>query len=129
MLEPMTVLGTLGTTPNAVPTFNGFWYGCAGTGDTTLIPFLEYNGQYFGFVFTPPNPSYGHVVYDTDQDWVRGADVLPTSVDLMEAFLAFLADPGGVAVEGVTVGRSQGVVSVIWNGLDPQGPPSFGEAA
>ena len=104
MLEPMTVLGTLGTTPNAVPTFDGFWYGCAGTGDATLAPFLEFNGQYFGFVFTPPNGGHGHVVYDTDQDWVREADTRPTSVDLMENILAFLADPGGVAVEGARWG-------------------------
>lgn len=104
MLEPMAVIGSLGTTPNVVPTMMGFWYGCAGTGDATLTPFLEYNGQDFGFVFTPPNSAYGHIVYDTDQDWVREADGRPTSVDLMENILAFLADPGTVAVESARWG-------------------------
>ena len=104
MLEPMAVLGPLGTTPNAVPTIVGFWYGCAGTGDATLTPFLEFDGQDFGFVFTPPNGVHGHIVYDTDQDWVREADTRPTSVDLMENILAFLADPGTVAVEGARWG-------------------------
>ncbi len=71
MLEPMNVRGALGTTLNAVPTVTGYWYGCAGTSDATFTPFLEIDGQDFGFVVTPPNGAYGHIVYDTDQASVR----------------------------------------------------------
>jgi hypothetical protein len=35
---------------------------------------------------------------------VRSADTLPTTVDLMENILTFLADPGSVAVESARWG-------------------------
>ena len=101
-LEPMTVLGELATNPNSVPTFDGFYFGCAGSGDSSLLPFLQYNGQDFGFIFTPPVPAYGPIIYTTDQDWVREADFRPTSIALMQNILTYLGAHGSVAVESLT---------------------------
>jgi hypothetical protein len=70
-LVPMNVLGTLSNTPNSVPTLSYFWWGCEGSGDTTIENYLEYGGQYFGFIFTPPNPNYGPVITNSDQDWAQ----------------------------------------------------------
>jgi len=67
-LIPMNVLGSLSNTPNSVPTLSYFWYGCPGSGDTTIENYLEFGGQYFGFIFTPPNSNYGHVITNSDQD-------------------------------------------------------------
>lgn len=102
LLEPMLVLGELATEPNSVPSFDGFWYGCAGTGDATLEPFLQYLDQSFGFIFTPPTPAYGPIIYTTDQDWIREADFRLTSVDLMENILTYLGAHSSVAVESTT---------------------------
>ncbi len=104
MLEPMAVLGILGTTPNAVPELPGYWYGCAGAGDGTITPFLQYGEHNLGFIFNPPSSDHGHIIYTTDQDWVRDADIRPTTVDLMENILTFLTEAGGVAVEGARWG-------------------------
>ncbi len=74
-LNPMNILGIMGTIPNAIPSLNYFWYGCAGSGDSTIENYLEYSGQYFGFIFTPPNPAYGKIVTSSDQDWaIVGAE-------------------------------------------------------
>lgn len=88
-LAPMNILGTLGTTPNIVTPLNYFWYGCRANGCQYVEPFMEFNGDYFGFIFCPPQSSYGKVVYNTDQDWVRTT----TSVPLMENILTLLTSP------------------------------------
>jgi hypothetical protein len=87
-LVPMNVLGSLSTTPNSVPHLGYFWYGCTGSGDTTIEKYLEYNGQYFGFIFNSPDAQNGHVITNSDQDWVR------TAVErqlLMENIITYLA--------------------------------------
>ncbi len=48
-----------------------FWYGTYGAGDATVVPFLEGQGQYWGFVFNSPNPTHGLTITTADQDWIR----------------------------------------------------------
>jgi hypothetical protein len=82
-LIPMTVLGTLGSTPNSVVPLNHFWYGTPGTGCNGIEPFLLYNtdGLHYGFVFCCP-ASAGRMITTSDQDWIRTADSV--DFDLME---------------------------------------------
>ena len=87
-LIPMNVLGSLSTTPNNVPTLSLFHFGCEGSGDYTIENYLEFGGQYFGFIFTPPNSNYGSVITNSDQDWVRvGAE----NHQLMENIITYLS--------------------------------------
>jgi hypothetical protein len=91
-LSPMVVTGTLSTTPNPIASLAYFWYGCSGTGDTlTCIPFLSYQGNNFGFIFTPPNPTLGKVIMTTDQDWVRDHGT-SAGLPLIENILAYLSN-------------------------------------
>jgi len=85
-LTPMRVLPPLNSNFAIVDSLNHFWFGCTSTGDETLIPFLEFNQQYFGFIFTPPNTKYGTIITTTDQDWVR----VGASAELMKNILAYL---------------------------------------
>jgi len=85
-LAPMDVLGTLSNTPNVVSPLSYFWYGCNGTACSYVEPFLEYNNQFFGFIFCPPQSTYGRVVFTTDQDWVNQS----TSIPLMQNILTLL---------------------------------------
>jgi len=92
-LVPMNVFGILSSNSNPVDSLGYFWYGCAGVGDSiTVIPFLEYTSQYFGFIFDPPNPAFGKVVTTSDQDWIRQA-LTPhaDAIALMENILAYLS--------------------------------------
>ncbi len=97
-LQPMTVLGSLATQPNAVPTLSYFHYGCAGTGDGTIESFLEYGGQSFGWIFTPLDDT-GRVVHTTDEDWISMAYSNPEAFDLMENIMAYLDSNVNTPVE------------------------------
>lgn len=91
-LNPMNVFGILSSNPNLIDSLGYFWYGCAGVGDSiTVIPFLEYTSQYFGFIFDPPNPAFGKVVSTSDQDWIRLAPTHADAIALMENILAYLS--------------------------------------
>jgi len=90
-LTPMLVLGNLAGTPNEVTSLDNFWYGTAGAGDSTIENFLEYQSQYFGFIFTPPDPNYGIVVTSSDQDWVITSAEHPAAVLLMKNIIALLS--------------------------------------
>lgn len=48
-----------------------FWYGTYGTGDATVVPFLEGQGQDWGFIFNSPNSDHGLTITTSDQDWIR----------------------------------------------------------
>jgi PKD repeat protein len=85
-LNPMNVSGSLGSTPNIVAPLSYFWYGCRGNPCSFVEPFLEYGGDFFGFIFCPPQTDYGRVVCTSDQDWV----LLNTSIPLMENILTLL---------------------------------------
>ena len=87
-LAPMNVMGALASTPNAVSPLSYFWYGCRGNACANVEPFLEYNNDYFGFIFCPPNSDYGRVVYTTDQDWVNQS----TSIPLLKNILTLITE-------------------------------------
>jgi hypothetical protein len=87
----MNVLGSLATQPNVVPTLPYFWYGCAGTGNATVEGFLEYQGDLFGWIFTPPRGE-GSLIQTTDQDWIIYTGAYPECAALMENILAYLAE-------------------------------------
>lgn len=93
-LQPMNVLGLYSTTPNNVSSIGYYWYGCRGTGDGTITPFLEFGGDYFGFAFKSTNPAHGVMITTTDQDWVNQS----VSLELMENILNSL-ETGTVPVE------------------------------
>lgn len=76
-LSPMLILGSLSTTPNNVPSISYFWYGYSGTGNSSIEYFMQYQTNYYGFVFTPPNQNYGTMISNSDQDWVRASTSLP----------------------------------------------------
>jgi hypothetical protein len=82
-LVPMLILGSLSTTPNIVPSINYFWYGVYGTGNSTIEYFMQYQSNYYGFIFTPPNTNYGIVICDSDQDWVRASTSLPLMQNIL----------------------------------------------
>jgi PKD repeat protein len=104
-LAPMTVLGTLGTTPNTVSPLDYFWYGCRANACAAVEPFLQYGPDYFGFIFCPPQSSYGKVVFTSDQDWINQS----TSIPLMDNILALLTSGtyqcSGTNFFGVSLGN------------------------
>jgi hypothetical protein len=102
-LEPMNVLGVLGTQPNVVPTIPYFWYGCAGGGDDTVEPFLEYGGDYFGWIFTDQRGG-GTLIQTTDQDWVIQSFQYPDCEALMQNIIAYLDEHTETAIDESTWG-------------------------
>jgi len=104
-LVPMNVLGDLAMMPNSVPTLPFFWYGCAGSGDATIEPFLEFEGNYFGFIFTSPMSGDGKLIYTTDQDWVKDCNLYPESTALVGNILQSLAAYVPVANDAVSFGE------------------------
>lgn len=88
-LAPMGILGSIATTPNIVPTIGYFWYGNAGTGNATITPFLQYNGLHYGFIYCPPNNSFGKMINTSDQDWVKAT----TSTSLMLNIINEFSNP------------------------------------
>jgi hypothetical protein len=82
-ISPMLVLGSLSNTPNNVPSISYYWYGVYGTGNNTIEYFMRYQGNNYGFIFTPVNSGYGTIVAQTDQDWIR----VSTSTPLMQNIL------------------------------------------
>lgn len=94
-LIPMNIMGDISTIPNSVPSSSYFWYGCYGTGGSNIFNYMEYMGNYYGFIFTPPDPAYGVVVTNSDQDWAReGAERDP----LMENHIQYLIDHSSTGI-------------------------------
>ncbi|HNF70802.1 MAG TPA: gliding motility-associated C-terminal domain-containing protein [Chitinophagaceae bacterium] len=84
----MQVLGSMATTPNAVPVLPYFNFGCYGTG-CGIQYFLEDSARFYGYFYCPPNPSLGRIIQTTDQDWINNA----TSFPLMENIFTHLVSP------------------------------------
>ena len=135
VLAPMNILGSISHNTNNIPVLSCYWYGCRGT--TTcgghVEPFLEYNGDYFGFVFCPPNPAYGRLITDSDQDWILN-QVCTSVVDvqLMQNIITALADPNFVCASTggptVTLAPSGGCIgngSITANVSGTAGPYTY----
>ncbi|MEL6865454.1 MAG: T9SS type B sorting domain-containing protein, partial [Bacteroidota bacterium] len=87
-LAPMNIIGTdLGQAAPINP-ISYYWYGTYGSGDKTIIPFLEHDNKHYGFIFCPENVGYGKMVTISDQDWVRTND----NPILMNQILKYLVD-------------------------------------
>ena len=72
-LNPMVSSGSLATAPNAAGSITDFWYGDAGTAGgcgSYVEPFLQYGGQYYGFIFCMPTNN-ARMITTSDQDWVN----------------------------------------------------------
>jgi len=107
-LAPVTVSGTLATTPNAVGTLNYFWYGCTG-GGTGVQSFLEANGSELGWVHAA-DASSGMVITTSDQDWVKEF----ASLELMENILFMLVG----AANGITANDAASPITVQQSSVD-----------
>lgn len=120
MLEPMNVLGSLSSNFNTLTTFDEFWYGCRGlvTSGCSVESYLEYNGEYFGFIYCAPGTNGGRVIQNTDQDWV----LTLASEEMMENILANLNDTtlSCAASIFVTLGNDTTICNGTALVLDPQ---------
>ncbi len=113
-LVPMNILGSLGTTNNVVSPLSYYWYGCRGLpGACSIVePFLEFGGDYFGFIYCAPNTNGGRVIQTTDQDWVNQN----TSTQLMENILTNLSSNTYNCASLINVGVNLGPDLTICNG-------------
>lgn len=86
-LIPMVISGDLSTTPNNVSTLNYFNFGLAGSG-SGVNPFLEYNGDYFGFYYDDTSNINGTIITISDVDWAWN----DASPELMENVITKLLE-------------------------------------
>lgn len=70
-VAPVTVLAPFNEGSGSVDALYYFWYGTYGNGDETVIPFLEAQDKYWGFVFNSPDQNHGLSITTADQDWIR----------------------------------------------------------
>ncbi len=70
-IVPMEVSGSLSNTPNTILPLSYFWYGTYGSGDASVIPFLQNNNKNYGFLYCPEDMTLGKIITTTDQDWIR----------------------------------------------------------
>lgn len=85
-LTPMNVSGTLSTTPNTVEPLLYFHYGIAGQGED-VVPFLEYLGNNYGFIYSDETNVNGTIITTSDQDWINNN----ASPELMQNILVMLS--------------------------------------
>ena len=70
-LVPMEMSEPLSNNLNTTVEANYFWFGTYGTGDETIQPLMEHEGNHYGFLFDSENPAYGNIFTCSDQDWIR----------------------------------------------------------
>ncbi|MDP4114870.1 MAG: T9SS type A sorting domain-containing protein [Bacteroidota bacterium] len=112
-LNPVSILGTFATTPYNTNLINFFFYGVAGTGDTTIIPFLRKDNNNIGFLFTPPNRTCGEVITQTDQDWINQRKNIPLMANILYSFQARAAFVP-VELTSFTANMTNGNVNLNW---------------
>lgn len=112
-LNPVTILGTFATTPYNTSLINFFYWGVAGTGDTTITPFLKKDNNNIGFLFTPPSRSCGEVITQTDQDWINQRKNIPLMANILYSFQARAAFVP-VELTSFTANMSNGNVNLNW---------------
>ncbi len=103
-LIPMNITGDLSIDPNTIPNLSYFWYGNVGSGDATIESNMEYAGQYYGFIFTPPSIDQGIVISNSDQDWAREAEEKEMFMENIITYLS--ATITGIDEKTTTVGNS-----------------------
>lgn len=80
-----------------------FWYGAFGSGDDSIIPFLEKNNRAYGFYFCSVNPQYGKLITISDQDWIR-FDMKP---ELMHQVIDFCLEENSFQLPQVQIHASE----------------------
>ena len=98
-LIPMNIFGDLSNNVKTITSIDHFWYGAYGSGDANTIPFLEYQGNNYGFIYCSTNSSHGKLVTTADQDWIR----LDFAKELAENIVHFLATAGPIDVPSIFV--------------------------
>ena len=68
-LSPMNILGSIATDYALTAPLSYFWYGCTAMPYPDVEHFLEYQGNYFGFLYCTPNG--GRIITTSDQDWIN----------------------------------------------------------
>jgi Secretion system C-terminal sorting domain len=88
-LVPMNILGLLSHSNNLVESLDYFQDGCVGFGNDTIENQFEFEGNYYGFMFTPPNVDHGKVFTNSDLDWVNQWSY----PELMQNYITLLVPP------------------------------------
>ncbi len=102
-ITPMQVIGTLSNNSNTISELSYYWYGTYGSGDASIIPFLQNNDKNYGFIYCPEDMNIGKIVTTTDQDWVR----INLSPDLMSNIIELLAAGANTVAPLVTIETTQ----------------------
>ena len=94
-IAPMTVTAPFNEGAGTVDALFYFWYGTYGEGDNTVVPFMEAQDKYWGFVFNSPNPDHGLTITTSDQDWIRirHSDILMENILLELTFEPVVITP------------------------------------
>ena len=87
-LGPLAASGCLSEYPEAFPGFDYYWYGCQGEG---VPAFVSVGTQKIAFQYCPDDPSVGHLITTTDQDWISQAADYPDHKVLLRNILSALA--------------------------------------
>lgn len=87
-LIPCMVLNQYATTPNAVSSIGYHWYGCTGSGCNNIEYFMRYGASNLAFAYCPTNLSWGDMIQNTDQDWIRQGTSLPLMRNIVFAMLS-----------------------------------------
>ncbi|HTN18128.1 MAG TPA: T9SS type A sorting domain-containing protein [Chitinophagaceae bacterium] len=87
------VIGSLSYKNDTATALPYYWYGTTGTTSCDVMAFLVSNSwRAVGWMFRPPNPSYGRLIFTTDQDWVLTSPSYPAAQKLMKNIVRHLAD-------------------------------------
>lgn len=94
-VAPITVTAPFNEGAGTVDALFYFWYGTYGEGDDTVVPFLEAQDKYWGFVFNSPNADHGLAITTADQDWIRirHSDILMENILLQLTFEPVVITP------------------------------------
>jgi len=102
-IVPMQIVGTLSNTPNTINELSYYWYGTYGSGDASIIPFLQNDDKNYGFIYCPEDMNIGKIVTTTDQDWVR----INLAPELMENIIQLLVLSSNVDAPLVSIEMTQ----------------------
>ncbi|MBL7712125.1 MAG: hypothetical protein JNL13_06665, partial [Chitinophagaceae bacterium] len=87
------VIGSLSYKNDTTTALPYFWYGTTGTTSCNVMAFLATDSwQAVGWMFRPPNPSYGRLIFTSDQDWVLTSSSYAPAEKLMKNIVRHLAD-------------------------------------
>ncbi len=101
-LVPMEIFEPLNNNLNPISFADSFWFGTYGEGNETVQPLMEFEGNYFAFLFDPVSPEHGNILTCSDQDWIR----ICQNPSLMENILHLLLDNDEDVVPNISIASS-----------------------